>query len=100
MTDNQADPENELVIGMRGGKAIRALMNVVSGAIPIAGGILPTAAGAWSEQEQERANKFFEHWLKMLQEEMAENAQTVIEIMARLDMNDQKTTERVSSNEY
>ena len=45
-------------------------------------------------------NGFFEHWLKMLQAEMAEKAQTILEIMARLDMNDEKTAQRVASPEY
>jgi hypothetical protein len=36
----------------------------------------------------------------MLQEEMAEKAQTILEIMARLDLNDKKTAERVASPEY
>lgn len=31
---------------------------------------------------------------------MAEKAQTILEIMARLDMNDEKTAERVASPEY
>ena len=36
----------------------------------------------------------------MLQAEMAEKAQTIIEIVARLDMNDENTAERVNSPEY
>ena len=36
----------------------------------------------------------------MLQAEMAEKAQTILEIMARLDMNDEKTAQRVASPEY
>jgi len=36
----------------------------------------------------------------MLQAEMAEKAQTILEIMARLDMNNEKIAERVASPEY
>lgn len=36
----------------------------------------------------------------MLQEEMAEKAQTILEIMARIDMNDKDTAERVTSPDY
>src|ERR1700759_5274671 len=36
----------------------------------------------------------------MLEAELAEKAQTILEIMARLDMNDQKIAERVASPEY
>ncbi len=36
----------------------------------------------------------------MLEDEVAEKAQTVVEIMARLDMQDQKIADRVSSGEF
>jgi hypothetical protein len=94
------DPEQEVPKGMRGGSAIRAVMNAAGGAIPFIGGILSAGAGAWSEQEQDKINAFLEHWLKMLQDEMVEKAQTILEITARLDMNDQKTSERIESPEY
>ena len=101
MTDHPiTDPENDLPKGFRGGRAIRAVLNAAGGAIPLVGGFLSAASGAWSESEQEKINAFFEHWLKMLQAEMAEKAQTILEIMARLDMNDEKTAERVASPEY
>jgi hypothetical protein len=82
---------------MRGGRAIRAVLNAAAGAIPIAGGFLSAGSAAWSEREQE---KVFQHWLKMLQDELAEKAQTILEIMARLDMNDAKIADRVASPEY
>jgi hypothetical protein len=93
-------PDAELPTGIRGSRALRALINAVGGAIPFAGGLASAAAGAWSEQEQERVNRVLEHWIKMLEAELAEKAQTILEIMARLDMNDQKTAERVASPEY
>jgi hypothetical protein len=99
-TEPGEESSNEPPKGMRGGRAIRAVLNAAGGAIPFVGGLLSASAGAWSEQEQEKVNAFFEHWLKMLQDEMAEKAQTILEIMARLDMNDQKTAERVASPEY
>jgi hypothetical protein len=48
-----------------------------------------------SEHEQEQINDFFRHWFKMLEDEMAEKGQTILEIMARLDMHDQKIAERL-----
>jgi hypothetical protein len=45
-------------------------------------------------------NAFLEHWLKMLQDQMAEKAQTILEITSRLDLNDKKTAERIESPEY
>ncbi len=94
------DESEELPHGLRGGRAIRAVLNAAGGAIPFAGGFLSAAASAWSEAEQEKINAFFDHWLKMLKDEMAEKAQTILEIMARLDMNDEKIAERVASPEY
>jgi hypothetical protein len=99
---SEADESSERKIpkGMRGGAAIRAVLNAASGAIPILGGLLSAGAGAWSEQEQAKINAFLEHWLKMLHDEMAEKAQTILEITARLDTNDKKTAERIESAEY
>jgi hypothetical protein len=100
MTESNRNPDDEFPKGVRGGRAIRAVLNAAGGAIPFVGGALSAASGAWSENEQEKINSFFEHWLKMLQDEMVEKAQTILEIMARLDMNDDRTAERVASPEY
>ncbi|WP_036263118.1 hypothetical protein [Methylocapsa aurea] len=91
---------NEMPKGIKGGRAFRAVLNAAGGAIPFIGGILAASAGAWSEQEQEKINSFFEHWLKMMQDDMAEKAQTILEIMARIDMNDEETAERVAGPQY
>ncbi len=72
----------------------------VAGSIPVAGGIFSAMAGAWSEKEQEEVNKFFNCWLKMLQDEIKEKEATLIEILARLNLQDQKINERVHSKEY
>src|ERR1700731_5273491 len=100
MTEPDSSADNELPKGVPGGRAIRAVLNAAGGAIPFVGGILASAAGAWSEEELAKINSFFEHWLKMLQAEMSEKAQTILEIMARLDMKNEKTAERVASPEY
>src|SRR5258708_5148143 len=81
-------------------KMVRASLQVVGGAIPFAGGLLSAAAGAWSEHEQEKVNKFFKEWLKMLEDEIREKERTILEIMARLNMHDEKTTKRLESKEY
>lgn len=97
---NPEDGTSDLPEGIRGGRAIRAVLNAAGGAIPLVGGVVSAMAAAWSEQEQAKVNSFFEHWLKMLQDEMAEKAQTIVEIMARLDMADQRVAERVASPAY
>ena len=81
-------------------KVIRAGMQVVGGAVPFAGGLLSAAAGAWSENEQAKVNKFFTAWLKMLEDEIKEKEKTILEIMARLDMHNEETTKRIESKEY
>jgi hypothetical protein len=100
MTESDSNPIGEPPKGIPGGRAFRAVLNAAGGLIPFAGGALSAAASAWSEQEQEKVNQFFEHWLRMIEADMAEKAQTILEVMARLDMNDQKTAERVESPEY
>src|ERR1041385_2012916 len=96
MNDNHLTPPNE------GGspKYVRAGLQVIGGAIPFAGGIFSAAAGAWSEHEQERVNRFFKQWLKMLEDEIKEKEKTILEIMARLDMHDPKIADRIESKEY
>ena len=82
------------------GKISRGALQVIGGAVPFAGGVLSAIAGAWSEREQERVNRFFEHWARMLQDELKEKAETIVEIMARLDLQDEAISERVESKEY
>lgn len=82
------------------GKVVRGALQVVSGAVPYMGGVLSAVVGAWSEREQAKVNRFFEQWVKMLQEEIREKEATIIEIMARLDLQDEKIAARVESREY
>lgn len=81
-------------------KISRGALQVVGGAVPFAGGVLSAIAGAWSEGEQEKVNRFFEHWVRMLQDEIKEKEETIIEIMARLDLQDEAIAKRVESMEY
>jgi hypothetical protein len=81
-------------------KVIRGALQVVGGIVPFAGGLLSAAAGAWSENEQERVNKFFRHWIKMLEDEIKEKEITILEIMARLDIHDEEIAKRLESKEY
>ena len=78
----------------------RGALQVVGGAIPFAGGCFSAIAGAWSEGEQEKVNRFLEHWVRMLHDELKEKQETIIEIMARLDLQDEAIAQRVESREY
>ena len=98
---NLPDPEGEGIpeVGNTG-KVVRGALQVVSGAVPFVGGVLSAAVGAWSEQEQAKVNRFFEQWVKMLQDEIREKEATIIEIMARLDLQDERIAARIESREY
>lgn len=72
----------------------------VSSSVPFVGGVFSAIAGAWSEHEQEKINKFFEHWVQMLRDELKEKEDTIIEILARLDLEDEDVANRVESKEY
>ena len=98
--DRPLDGVPELPEPSKGGIVARGALNSASGAIPLMGGFLAAAAGVWGEKEQERVNRFFEHWLQMLAEEMREKEKTIIEIMSRLDMHDEEISKRVESAEY
>ena len=95
-------PENEqnLPIETNTPKVIRGALQVIGGAIPFAGGLFSAAAGAWSENEQERVNRFFRQWIKMLEDEIREKERTILEIMARLNIHDEEIAKRLESKEY
>lgn len=84
----------------KGRKTARGALQAIGGAVPFVGGLFSAIAGAWSEHEQEKANRFFKHWVQMLQDELREKEQTIIEIMARLDLQDEAISTRVESREY
>jgi hypothetical protein len=81
-------------------KIIRGGLQVVGGVVPFAGGIFSAAAGAWSENEQEKVNSFFQDWIKMLKDEIEEKEKTILEIVARLDIHDEEISKRMKSAEY
>lgn len=94
-TDDNKIPESGKIA-----KISRGALQAVGGAVPFAGGFLSAIAGAWSEGEQDKVNKFFEHWVHMLRDELKEKEETIIEIMARLNLQDEKIAQRVESKEY
>jgi hypothetical protein len=94
------DCEIEMPAAAKGAMIAPGALNTIRGAIPFAGGFQSAIAGAWGEKEQERGNRFFEHWMKMLAEEMREKEKTSVEIMSHLDMHDEEISRRVESAEY
>lgn len=101
MSEDSENLENDdLPQSGSGAKISRGALQVISGVVPFAGGVLSAIAGAWSENEQEKVNRFFEHWVRMLEDELKEKEETIIEIMARLDLQDKAISDRVESKEY
>jgi len=99
-TDYTPPPEEGMPEEGKAAKAARGALQVASGAVPVVGGILSALAGAWSEREQTKVNRFFEQWVRMLEDEIREKEATVVEIMARLDLQDEKIAARVESKEF
>jgi len=97
--DNE-NVEKELPESGKVAKISRGALQAVGGAVPFAGGVFSAIAGAWSEGEQEKVNRFFDDWVRMLQDELKEKEDTIIEIMARLDLQDEAISERISSAQY
>ncbi len=83
-----------------GPKIARFALACLSGAIPIAGGLLGAAGGAWSEAEENQFNKIFAAWLKLQEDEIKEIGQTLFEVFARIDQSDEKVRARLESKEY
>jgi hypothetical protein len=102
------DSENNIVPASPGdgegsskrNKWVRGAINAAGGAIPFAGGFLSAAAGVWGESEAEKAMAAVRAWIKMLEDEVREKQRTIIDILSRLDMHEEKIGERVKSSEY
>ena len=96
MSDEKDDDEElKLPESSKVAKISRGALQAVGGGVPFVGGVLSAIAGAWSEGEQEKVNRFFEHWVRLLQDELREKEDTIIEIMARLDLQDEAISKRV-----
>ncbi len=98
--NDDSDEEKRLPESGKVAKNSRGALQAVGGSVPFVGGVFSAIAGAWSEGEQDKVNRFFEDWVRMLQDELKEKEGTIIEIMARLDLQDEAISARVSSSEY
>jgi hypothetical protein len=83
-----------------GPRVARLAMAVVGGAIPLLGGAVSGAAGAWSETEQDQFNRVAASWLQLQKDEIKEIGITIAEILTRLDLNDENIRKRIESPEY
>jgi hypothetical protein len=81
-------------------KAVRFALACISGLVPIVGGAISGASGAWSEAEQDRFKKILRAWLQLQEDEIKEIGQTLAEVIARVDANDERVRRRIESKEY
>lgn len=95
-----SDFDQQLPDNSKGSKVVRGALQAAGGAVPFVGGVFSAIASAWSENEQDKVNKFFQHWVKMLEDELKEKEETIVEIMARLDLQDEAISVRVESRSY
>jgi len=90
MSEQPPDGAPALPVGGKGAAAARIALNALSGAIPLAGGLLSAFASTWSEWEEAKINEFLHHMMEMLNAEMREKEKTILEITARIDMQDER----------
>jgi len=65
-SENSDEEEIKLPEGSKSAKISRGALQAIGGAVPFAGGVCSAIAGAWSEKEQDKVNRFFEHWVRMI----------------------------------
>jgi len=83
-----------------GPRVARLAMAIIGGAIPLLGGAVSGAAGAWSESEQDHFNRVAASWMQLQKDEIKEIGITIAEILTRLDLNDENIRRRIESPEY
>ena len=77
----------------------RSVLQMASGT-PFVGGLFSAAAGQWSEREQGRINDFLQGCIQMLEDELREKHGTIAGIMSRLNLQDEKISSRIHSDEF
>ncbi len=79
--------------------AVRFILSAL-GSVPIAGGAIAGIGSTWSENDQKRINGIFQAWMKIQEEDLENIGKTLSEVMVRIDLNEDKTIERLQSKEY
>lgn len=101
--NNEEDIKKQVDDALNGGvgpRIARYALAALSGAVPLVGGLIGGAGGAWSEKEQADFNRLLAAWLKMQEDEIREIGKTLVEIMIRVDQNDEQIRKRLESPEY
>lgn len=67
---------------------------------PIVGALSLAVVKKWNDKDQDKVNRFIEEWIRMIHDELREKEATLLEIMARIDLQDDQISKRVESKEY
>lgn len=98
MSDNkkkdEQDKKNKLVT------TGKFAYDTLTGAIPFASGFFAALKNSHSDKQQKDAFNFLNNWLEMLQDEMKEKSQTIVEIAARINLQDEKVAKKISGSEF
>ncbi len=100
---NNEELENQMTEALTHGygpKVARLALAIIGGAVPLLGGAVSGAAGAWSESEQDHFNRVAASWMQLQKDEIKEIGITIAEILTRLDLNDENIRKRIESPEY
>lgn len=85
-------------------KWLRFMLAVISGTIPFlggaVGGAIGGAAGLWSESEGDHLKKVLAAWCDLQESKIADLSKTLMEVITRLDLADDKVRSRVQSPAY
>jgi hypothetical protein len=105
MADEDTTPHpsgelSELLQHNFGAQVLRAAMQTLAGELPVGGGALAAAAGAWSERDQGKVNNLLVVWLKQLEADLAAMGTTLADVLIRVDLNDEDVRKRLESPEY
>lgn len=102
MLSEREDVKKELNKALESGvgSSVTKVFLALLGGIPIAGSIIGAGSAAWSEYEQNQFKKILTSWLKLQEDEIQEIGHTLVEIMMRIDRNDENVQKRIESPEY
>src|SRR3712207_6176054 len=113
----QPQPESHAALakalgGGKGKRWMRIAIQCVAGAVSAATGGLASlmtgglagavsgASGAWGESEQDGVNELVQECLRVQREQIKDVTENVMQILTRLNLEDDETARRVDSPEY
>lgn len=81
-------------------EVVKTSLNILSGVIPFAGGVLSAISASWSEHNQEKMNEFLKYRQLMLENELKEQWETIQQVILKIDELKVDVSERIKSAEF